>query len=164
MQERYKYSQSFALGGLLRLLCQQNISGCVFLWGRGHEFLPLTINAKKTAYFLGRQGQEPSEWIKKNAGQKGGGAVNSPSSTVNSPSGSGAANVGGKGTRAQVGGAGAAKTNAVGAAKNSVVGVAKSSVVGVAKSTASPAKMKSKAGGNSNDEYRDTIAEGKYIF
>ncbi len=82
--------------------------------------------------------------------------MNSRSSTVNSPSGSGAANVGGKGTRAQVGGAGAANTNAVGAAKNSVVGVAKS--------TASPAKKKSKAGGNSNDEYRDTIAEGKYIF
>jgi peptide subunit release factor 1 (eRF1) len=52
-----------------------------------------------------------------------------------------------------VGGAGAAKTNAV--------GVAKSSGVDVAKSTASPAKMKSKAGGNSNDEYRNTIAEGK---
>ncbi len=83
--------------------------------------------------------------------------MNSPSSTVNSSSGSGAANVGGKGTRAQVGGAGAAKTNAG-------VGVAKTNAVGVAKSTASPAKMKSKAGGNSNDEYRNTIAEGKYIF
>jgi hypothetical protein len=72
-----------------------------------------------------------------------------------------------------VGGAGAAKTNAVGAAKNSAVGVAKSSAVGVAKSnagvgvaksTASPAKLKSKAGSNSNNEYRDTIAEGKSIF
>jgi hypothetical protein len=80
--------------------------------------------------------------------------VNSPSSTVNSPSGSGAAKVGGQGT-AQVEGAGAAKTNAV--------GVAKSSGVGVAKSNASPAKTKSKAGGNSNDQYRDTIAEGKSI-
>jgi hypothetical protein len=82
--------------------------------------------------------------------------VNSPSNTVNSPSGSGAAKVGGQGT-AQAGGAGAAKTNAR-------VGVAKTSAVGVAKSNASPAKTKSKAGGNSNDEYRDTIAEGKYIF
>jgi hypothetical protein len=58
-----------------------------------------------------------------------------------------------------------AKTNAgVGLAKNSAVGVAKSSAVGSAKSTASTGKMKSKAGGNSNDEYRDTIAEGKSIF
>ncbi len=89
--------------------------------------------------------------------------MNNPNSTVNSPSGSGAAKVGGQGT-AQAGGAGAAKTNAVGAAKNSVVGVAKSNAVGVAKSNVSPAKMKSKAGGNSNDEYRDTIAEGKSIF
>ncbi len=85
--------------------------------------------------------------------------MNSPSSTVDSPSGSGAAKVRGQGT-AQVG-AGVAKTNAVGVAKSSAVGVAKSSGVGVTKSTTSPAKMKSKAGGNSNDEYRDTIAEGK---
>ncbi len=91
--------------------------------------------------------------------------MNSPSSTANSPSGSGAANVGGKGTRAQVGGAGAAKSSAVGVAKtNAGVGVAKTNTVGVAKSTSSPAKTKSKAGGNSNDEYRDTIAEGKSIF